>query len=433
MSAILSMRAGLADSFRNALPMLRSAGLVGSAEIVNRITHVVTAIALARSLDVIEFGIAAAAITTHELTRMLVQNGLGARIVTAHADDVDDIVRCAHRLNWLLGWALAASQIATAAAIHFLWGSPQLALAIALLAVVHVIYPMSMVQVFLAQRDGRWGCLSGAIGTQAVFDNMLTAGLALCGAGLWAVIVPKVLAAPLWVMWHRRATRWSPSRPVPAGLSRKLISYSLEVLGVEMLSTLRTHGDKALVGLLMGPLALGLYAFAANIANSITIGLSQCINAVMLPFLRKGRDEGELLTTFGRSLAAMLLPVVPVIAIQGALSPWYVPLVFGEKWTEAIPLLVVLSAFSVVRPVIVATSQLLRATDDTRMDAWLAALTTTLFFVGLALGSVLSLFSAALGACVGLSVGASVGLWIASRRAGRRVKTPRRSTSWSSC
>ncbi len=421
--------AGLAAPFGNTLPVLRSAGLVGSAEIVNRITHIVTAIALARCLGVVEFGIAAAAITVHELTRMFIQNGLGTRIITARDDELQHVASSVHRLNWMLGIALGLLQMCLALAVWGIWGYSQLAMAVATLAIVHVIYPLSMVSVFLAQRDGRWRCFSGAIAAQAVVDNVLTAGLAFAGAGIWAVVIPKVLVAPLWVLWHRIATPWSASGKPDPDLDRQLVAHAAKILGVEVLASLRAHGDKALIGLLMGPQALGLYAFAANIGNSITTGLSQCMSAVLLPFLRKGRENGDLVQNFSQSLATMLLPVVPVVAAQGLLAWWYVPLVFGDKWNEAVPLLVIISLFSVVRPIIVAISQLLRASDHASTDMLTAAITTALFFTGLAAGSALGLVAATAGACIGLALGAVGSLCLAVRRirAGSATGHPGRS------
>ena len=407
--------AGLATPFRNALPVLRSAGLVGCAEIINRVTHIVTAIALARCLGVVEFGIAAAAITVHELTRMFIQNGLGPRIITAGESDLQQIATSVHRLNWMLGIALGVIQLCLALAIWGIWGSPQLATAVAALAVVHVIYPLSMVSVFLVQREGRWRCFSGAIAAQAVVDNVLTAGLAFAGAGIWAVVIPKILVAPLWVIWHRIATPWSASGKTDAAVDRQLVADAAKILGVEVLANLRAHGDKALVGLLMGPQALGLYAFAANIGNSITTGLSQCISAVLLPFLRKGHENGNLLQNFNQSLATMLLPVVPVVAAQGMLAWWFVPLVFGDKWNDAAPLLVIISLFSMVRPIIVAVSQLLRASDNASTDMLTAAITTALFFTGLVAGSTIGLAAATAGACIGLALGAASSFCLAVR------------------
>ncbi len=416
MTTAQGMASGVAAPFRNALPVLRSAGLVGSAEIVNRITHIVTAIALARCLGVVEFGIAAAAITVHELTRMFIQNGLGTRIITATNEELQDVAASVHRLNWRLGIMLASVQLCFALSLAVFWEASQLALAIAALALVHVIYPIAMVSVFLAQRDARWRCFSGAIAAQAVFDNLLTAGLAVGGAGIWAVVIPKILVAPLWVIWHRVATPWSATVKPDAVLDRQLLSHATKILGVEILANLRAQGDKALIGLLMGPQALGLYAFAANIGNSITTGLSQCISSVLLPFLRRGRENGNLLLDFSQSLVTLLLPIVPVVAAQGLLAWWYVPLVFGDKWNDAIPLLLIISIFSLVRPVTAAVSQLLRASDNASTDMLAAAITTALFFTGLVAGSTLGLVAATAGGCIGMAVGAVVSLCLAIRR-----------------
>jgi teichuronic acid exporter len=421
MSTRSSLLSTARSGFTRSLPVLRSAGLVGSAEIVNRITHVVTAIALARALTVAEFGIAAAAITTHELTRAFIQNGLGARIVTASEDELAEVTAAVNQLNWWLAIALAVSQLIISATIHFFYDSPTLALAIGLLACVHVIYPFSMVQVFLAQREGRWRCVSGAVATQAVVDNLMTASLAIAGFGIWAIIVPKILVAPLWVIWHRVSTPWKAVANGAGGLRRKLVVYSLQVLGVEMLATLRAHGDKAFIGVLLGPQALGFYAFASNIGNSITIGLSQCIGAVMLPHLRRGHESGRVLDSFTPTLASMMIPLVPVILAQALLAWWYVPMLFGAKWADAIPLLVVMSMFSMARPVAVATSQLLRATGETLTDMLLATSTTVLFFAGLLVGSSQGLLGATLGASLGMAMGAGIALAVAvgrSRTAG---------------
>ena len=79
-----------------------------------------------------------------------------------------------------------------------------------MLALVHVIYPFAMVQVYLAQRDDRWAEVSFAIAAQAAIDNVLTAILAIAGFGIWAVVVPKLVVAVLWVIWHRSCHDMAP-------------------------------------------------------------------------------------------------------------------------------------------------------------------------------------------------------------------------------
>jgi teichuronic acid exporter len=360
--------------------LLGRAGLVTGAEGVNRITRIVTAIALARSLDIAEFGLAMAALTIHELVRMFIQNGLGTRIVAAQAYEAEAVTQSVHRLNWWLGISLCCAQLAIAWPIAVYFGSIELGMAVAVLALVHVIYPFAMVQVYLAQRADKWGLVAFAIAVQAGLDNLLTAALAIAGFGIWAVALPKIAVAVLWVLFHRRMTQWTASPKPARGQDRALLSYAGKVLGVELLASLRAHGDKAVVGLMLGPAALGLYAFAANIGKGITLSLSQSLSAVVLPHLRRGREAGCLRRTHAETMTTMTLAVAPFAVAVAATSDWLVPLLFGEKWAPASDLVAILAIASLAHPLIAATSQMLRASERVGEDLVIGAgLTASLF------------------------------------------------------
>lgn len=392
--------------------LLGRAGLVISAEAVNRISRIVTAIALARSMGVAEFGLAMAALTIHELVRMFIQNGLGTRIVAARDDEAAAVTRSVHRLNWWLGIGLCAIQLAIAWPVAAYFGASHLGYAVAVLALVHVIYPFAMVQVYLAQRADRWGVVSFAIAAQAGIDNLLTAALALAGFGIWAVALPKLVVALLWVVFHRHVTRWTPDCQADTVADhRALLSYAGKVLGVEMLATLRTHGDKAVVGLMLGPVALGLYAFASNIGKGITLSLSQSLSAVVLPHLRRGRERGELRRTHVETMTTMTLAVAPFAIAQAACADWLIPLLFGDKWGAASDLVAILALASIAHPVIAATSQMLRASERVGEDLVIGAILTASLFGALIIALPHGLFSAVL--CASLTQ-AAVALGIAA-------------------
>ena len=172
---------------------LSNAGLMAGAELVNRLTRIAAAIALAWTMSIVEFGIAAAALTVHELVRLLVQNGLGARIVVAGPQELASTTAAVHRLNWFVGFAMASVQCLLAWLIGLHFGDMEVAFAVATMAIVHIIYPAAMVQVYLAQREDRWKTVSFAVAAQCATDNLLTAALALTGFGLWAVAIPKLI------------------------------------------------------------------------------------------------------------------------------------------------------------------------------------------------------------------------------------------------
>lgn len=386
--------------------LLRGAGLAGISEAVTRVTRIVTAIALARSMTVAEFGIAAAVLTVHELTRMFIQNGLGTRIVAANDAELPSIASTVYWMNWGLSALLFVFQIAIAVpAAHYFDANAMIAPIIAL-AFIHIVYPFSMIQVYLAQRSGHWGRVLGATAVQSGADALLTALFAFLGFGIWSVVLPRIILALAWTVFHYSATPWCDRLPFDPTAARRLSRYAFGILGVELLAALRLHGDKAIIGALLGPSALGLYAFAANIGNGITASLSQSLGAVILPFLRHGNEKGNLRQSYFKSLGLMLGMTLPLALAQAVLAPWYVPMLFGEKWVPAVPVLIVLSLASLSRPMLVTTSQMLRTAHLAGQDFKLGVAATILFFAGLCGGLAAGgILQATLGSTAGLFAG----------------------------
>ncbi len=379
----------------SAIAILRRASCVVGAEMINRITRIVTAIALARTMGIAEFGIAMAALTVHELVRMFIQNGLGTRIVTVSDNEVPATATAVHRLNWGLGATLCAVQLLIAWPIALQFGSDELGWAVAMLAFVHVIYPFAMVQVYLAQRSDRWGVVSTAIAAQAATDNILTAVLALLGFGIWSVVIPKLIVAVGWVLFHRHMTSWSSVVTHTNLKYRGLLRYSSNVLGVELLSALRLHGDKAIVGLFLGSTALGLYSFATNIGRGVTLSLSQGLSLVILPHLCRARESGQLRRSHAETLVIMTLAVAPLALLQVFFADWIIPVLFGAKWAAAADLVAIIALASMAHPVISATSQMLRADNRVNLDFRISAIFTASFLAALLIAIPFGLMAAA--------------------------------------
>ena len=83
---------------------------------------------------------------------------------------------------------------------------------------------------------------------------------------------------------------------------------------------------------------------------------------------------------FMLTVKAMSLVIMPLVTLQVALAPWYVPIVFGEKWIPAIPALMLMCLGTLSRPIVVATSQLLRAADAVDLE-WRISKYNAILFV----------------------------------------------------
>jgi len=365
---------------------LRGAGWISIAEIGNRVSRIVTAVALARAFSLPEFAAMSLVLTTYELVRMFIHNGVGARLVSAHEGELDEVSEAVHRINWMVGVGMFLLQLLLARPLAAFYNA-DIAATLAALSVVHLIYPIALTHACLAQRREQFGLIAGLMFLQITGDNLLTAVMALAGLGVWAVVVPKVIIAIAWVWGMLVWTAGWRRTPLSRGVFQEVARYARIVFMSEALNTVRTNGDRMIIGKVLGPDAFALYAFASNAGAGIATGLSLALSRVVLPFLAKGPAGHEnVRKRFWLSLKGMGMLIVPVIALQAALAPIYVPLVFGERWRPAIPVLILMCLATLARPVAVATSQMLRAVGHVSMELGISQLSTLIFFGALFVG-----------------------------------------------
>lgn len=344
--------------------LLRNFGWLGLGETFNRITRIVTTIILARYLGAIEFGIAATAITCFELIRVLANNGLSQRVVKASDEDLAATCNTAYRLIFAICVLMAAIQLAAGAIIAWLTGRPELFAMIACLAGVYAIMPSSMVQYWLLQRSYRMGTVAGINAAQVSTDNVLTAVLAVCGLGAWAIVLPKLLTAPIWLIGMRRAVTWKFKPEAGQEPYLHTLKFCLPILASEMLVAVRNHADKLLVGSILGLEALGIYYFAYNAGYGLSSVLTNALAAVSFRHLADPTQAlSRLVERFDHALFRLALPISGIIVLQALCVPVYVPILFGEKWEPVVLIVSVLCISAATRASFDLSAQLLRAAN----------------------------------------------------------------------
>ena len=101
--------------------------------------------------------------------------------------------------------------------------------------------------------------------------------------------------------------------------------------------TIRYRGND--VTTLRGAEALGIWFFAVNAGLGLANSFSAAFSVVLFPHLCASQDQRK---TLYRSLALALCVLSPIILLQSALAPVYVPLLLGAEWQQISPVVSVL-------------------------------------------------------------------------------------------
>lgn len=354
--------------------MTRALGVMGLAEMVNRVSRILTAIALAHILSPAEFGIVAIALTSADLIRVLTSTGLGARIVQCADEELESVSNASYSLNWHMHLAVAGLQLVLAYPIAQAYGANEIGWLIAALAVPYLFYPLAAVQVYRLQRDNRMGVTAFMLATQISLDNLMTALLVLCGAGLAGIAIPKIAVCLVWVIAYRKLCSWRPNQQADTRVARRTtFKFGGLVLLTELTGALRQNADKLIIGQVAGLELLGVYYFAFNAGLGITTGLVNAFSTALLPHFSRHRGNSRMIE-FWKAAGLVSAIAMAVIGCQMAVAPYYVPLLFGARWSDSVPLLILLCASGLTMALWRSTTQFARAAGSPGLELRMTAI-----------------------------------------------------------
>ncbi|MEO1323980.1 MAG: oligosaccharide flippase family protein [Pseudomonadota bacterium] len=317
----------------------RNVGWLTGAEFISRFGRIIAAIILARQLDAVAFGIAAIALTVFEITRVFTENGIGAAVVRASETEYDQTANTANRLMWIICIALAVVQVVAGIVVEWILPGRQAGLMVGILGLVFLIMPFGVMHAYALLRAERMKELAAINTAQVATDHALTALLAIIGFGAWAIVLPKLLTAPVWLIGMLRTKAWSQNRSAGYASVAGILRFSLPVLGSELMCACRDQLDKFIVSIMFGVEALGLYYFAFNAGLGVSTALNRAFSNAIYPHLCAAKDQ---VATYRKALRNLGIPFSLVYCAQAAMALIYVPIVFGPAWAHAAPLVAIL-------------------------------------------------------------------------------------------
>lgn len=360
---------------------LRNVGWLGGAELFNRVFRLGTTVALARLFSQEDYGLMAVIYTTFEIALVFtLRHGMSAKVIQADEQDLNIIANTCYWLNWILCFSLFILQCLAAFPIAYFYQNTKLLLPLCISATVYLFMPMFTVNSALIERENRLKVTAmGNVG-QSFVNNLVVVILVLLGMRIWSIVWGLVLSMPVWILVTWKYNDWRPPRKFSLNKWQEIVDFGKNILGVDILKKLRMNIDYLLVGKFMGLEALGVYFFAFNAGSGIITNIVYAFMSALFPHLCEVREtKTQLKKRFYSSLKSIALTIVPIIIIQSSLSPLYVPIIFGEKWVMAVPILIMVCLSVIPRTFYWAGGMLLNSVNKAQLNFYLDFSFTVIF------------------------------------------------------
>jgi PST family polysaccharide transporter len=314
--------------------------------LVLRMGSLVVGIVLARLLAPADLGVYAIALTVQSILMTLADLGMSVDLV--RSEDPARRAPTVATLGVASGVTLSLLMSAAATPIAHLMGGPEAAPVIAVLSLTLVVSGAGVVPYAYLQREFEQRKLFACGLVDFVVSTTTTIGLVKLGMGPMALAIGRVVAQTAAIALQFVLTRTRPKYGFDREIARSALGYGAPLAAANLLSWALLNIDNVVIARVAGVTALGFYVLAFNISNWPINAISQAVRGVSLAgFSRTAddRQEGSLAMALALTWSVALLAGV----LLAALSDPLIVLLYGHRWSAAIPVLAALGFFGALR------------------------------------------------------------------------------------
>ncbi len=325
-----------------------------------------TSITLLRLLSPSDYGIYAIVLAVTGFFRMFQDAGIGASLIQREHVDREHF-SAAFWGMLILGGALCLLMALLTVPVARFYGDNRLISILLFVSLLFVINALTVVPRSLIFRDLNFKALGIVTFSALVISSTVMIVMALNGYGVWSLAVGAVAQAVLALVFYCVKTKWLPSCTFHYAKLKDLLGFGLQLSGSKFMAYGRKNADYLIIGRILGPVLLGYYTFVYKLITEPVNRICGVLFKVVFPVFARAQNEtdklkkGYLLSS--KYIMAIVMPLSIGIALM---AQEIVPVIFGEKWIPAIPLvqiMAVMGLFEVLQDLIVS---ILNAKGDTR-------------------------------------------------------------------
>ncbi len=215
----------------------------------------------------------------------------------------------------------------------------------------------------------------------------LGVALAIYGYGVWSLVwhqlaVSIVSAALIWMVGP-----WRPSLTFRRASLKKVMSFSLYLLGDKLLTSFFEQADKMILGKLTTTYTLGLYNRGESLMRFPVRFFSHAMPLVLVSVMSKLQDDlPKLRAAYAKFLNLSCFLLYPGLVMLAAFAADIIRVLLGDKWLEAAPFLQLFCVIGFAEPITTLTRNTLIAVGDTRLLLRLELVKKTLILTGMIVG-----------------------------------------------
>jgi PST family polysaccharide transporter len=325
-----------------------------------RVVSFVSMLVLARILSQDDFGIAAYASIVISFIDVIA--GLGINNAVIYNKEKEGIADTAFWINLVSSFTIFTLAWFSAPLMQVIFNDARSVDVLRILSIIYPISAFSYIQSALLQKRLSFGKRFIPTFVGSISKALISIPMALSGFGPWSLIIGQVGGEVLTTVTYWIVLPWRPKFIFKKIYVKPLMSYGINSVALDILSTSLNQIDFFFVGRYLGSAELGVYSLAFRIPEILIQMLCSAVASVLFPIFSSIQDDLDTLRRgFIKTTQYLFMIVVPLGVGLALVAK---PLVFtflSAKWIEAIPVIQAIAVYSTVKAVLYSAGILFKA------------------------------------------------------------------------
>jgi len=315
-----------------------SVGALVSARVFLALSQVLVLPIVARQLSVADFALMALAMTVVVFSGVLSDAGLGRSLIrTSRADQAEW-----SSVFWLLvliGIGLAAVVVVISPLWAAFFGEPRLTLLLSAMAPIPLCQAISAAPSAEIERREAYAAIAKLQVITTVISLSLAIGLALAGAGVWALVAQQLALAIVRLFGILKLTQFRPSLTFSPALLRPHLIFARDTIVVAVLTAIQAQWGVIAVGRVLGQIPLGLFSMSQRFSRLPQFGLAGPMSSVVYVRMSKAQqDPAKIAAIYLASLHVLAIAMFTPLAMIAVAGDSVFTLFLGANWAPVAPI-----------------------------------------------------------------------------------------------
>jgi PST family polysaccharide transporter len=315
---------------------------------LSKTISLVTVSFLAHLLAPESFGVVALATLAIEYLSIFNDFGLATALIQRR-EDIEEASNIVFTINLIISISLTIITILISPLVASFFREPELTSILRWLGFSFTLNALGSVHKARLQREMQFGRkLIPEIGNNIV-KGIVAIGLATAGYGAWSLVYAQLSGMGVSIILLWVVIPWIPRFTLITKTASQLFNYGFSIMADKALTIFGDSFDYFLIGRLFTSATLGIYTLAYKLPELLIITTLNVLAGVFFPAFSTIQDQPEALKkSFLATTKYVQLLVTPICLGMVVAADPIIRVAFGAQWLESIPLMQILSMYTLV-------------------------------------------------------------------------------------